>query len=340
MKKCLRIGPLTLEAPLLTAPMAGFSDKSFRILAHRAGAALTYTEMISAQGVVHKNRKTMDMLNLEGEEGPVAVQLFGRDPEVLAEAARLAVAQGAQVVDFNMGCPAPKVVKNGEGAALMRDLPRAQAIISAMVEAARPVPVTVKMRKGWGEKEMKAVEAAQRAEEAGAAAVVVHGRTGEQGFSGRADWECIRQVKEAVYIPVIGNGDIKTPEDAVTMMELTGCDGVMVGRSCLGNPWLLTAIRTRLENRPLPLPPSPLQRIDMALEHLELALAHKGERGVREMRKVLLCYLKGLPRSAEVKRRLLVLEEDQQVRELLLGYREYLEKEGRASCCWGDQNPL
>ncbi|SMB99981.1 tRNA-U20-dihydrouridine synthase [Thermanaeromonas toyohensis ToBE] len=298
----LQLGNLSLSPPVLAAPMAGFTDKVFRKLLREAGAALTYTEMISAQGLYYQNKATWALLDLKGEEGRVAVQLFGREPEILAWAAKEAVRAGAALIDINMGCPVPKVVRNGEGAALMRDPLRAQAIVTAVAEAISPVPVTVKMRKGWDGTEVNAVEVAQKVAEAGARAVTIHGRTRDQFYSGVADWGIIKQVKEAIDIPVIGNGDIFTPEDALRMLEFTGCDGVMIGRGALGNPWIFGRIRVLLSGQPLPPPPTPGERLDMALRHLRSAIEARGEeRGVKEMRKHLSYYLKGLPHAARIR---------------------------------------
>lgn len=298
----LQLGNLSLSPPVLAAPMAGFTDKIFRRLLREAGAALTYTEMISAQGLYYQNKATWALMDLRGEEGRVAVQLFGREPEVVAWAAQEAVRAGAALIDINMGCPVPKVVRNGEGAALMRDPLRAQDIVTAVAEAISPVPVTVKMRKGWDDTEVNAVEVAQRVAEAGAQAVTIHGRTRDQFYSGVADWGIIKRVKEAVDIPVIGNGDIFTPEDALRMLEFTGCDGVMIGRGALGNPWIFGQIRALLSGQPLPPPPTPGERLDMALRHLRSAVEARGEeRGVKEMRKHLSYYLRGLPHAARIR---------------------------------------
>lgn len=305
MSATLKIGPVTLVAPLIMAPMAGYTDRVFRLLAREAGAALTYTEMISAQGLIYNNKNTHALLDLEGEPGPVAVQLFGREPEIMAAATRIAVAAGAAIVDLNMGCPTPKIVKNGEGSALMRDLPLAAAIVAAMVRAAGPVPVTVKMRLGWDEDSINVVEAARAVVAAGAAAVAIHGRTRSQFYRGRADWSYFRRVKEAVDVPVIGNGDVRTARDAVTMLAETGCDGVMVGRGATGNPWLLTAIRAVLEGRPEPPPVDVRTRMTLACRHLKLLVELKGETtAVKEMRKHLACYFRGLPGAARLRQQI------------------------------------
>ena len=305
MSATLKIGPVTLAAPLIMAPLAGYTDSVFRLLAREAGAALTYTEMISAQGLIYNNKNTLALLDLGGEPGPVAVQLFGREPEVMARAAEMAVNSGAAIIDLNMGCPTPKIVKNGEGAALMRDLPLAAAIVAAMVQAAGPIPVTVKMRLGWDEGSINVVDAARAVVDAGAAAVAIHGRTRSQFYSGRADWSYFRRVKEAVPVPVIGNGDIRSADDAVTLLEQAGCDGVMVGRGAIGNPWLLAAIRAVLEGRPEPPPVDIKTRLAMACRHLDLMVKLKGEvTAVKEMRKHLAYYLRGLRGAAHLRQQI------------------------------------
>lgn len=295
----VKIGHLTLPNRVLLAPMAGFTDKSFRMLAHECGCGFTYTEMVSSEAILYGNKKTGALCDLNGEGYPVGVQIFGSDPERMARAARLVVERGAALVDINMGCPTPKIVKNGEGSALMRDLPRAAAIIRAVGEAVS-VPVTVKMRKGWAAGEMTAVELGLLAEENGAAAVAVHGRTRDQFYSGKADRGIIRLVKKAVRIPVIGNGDIFTPQDAVSMMEETGCDAVMIGRGALGNPWIFRRTVHLLRTGELLPEPAAAERIRMARRHFDLAAGLKGSGvAVLQMRKHLSWYLKGLPGAAK-----------------------------------------
>lgn len=288
----LKIGSLKIEPGVLPAPLAGISDKAFRLIAREYGCQLLYSEMISAKGLIYNNERTEKMLDLSGEDYPVAVQLFGSEPEIMAQAAQIAVEQGAAIIDINMGCPTPKIVKNGEGAALMRTPELAFRIVEKVVQAV-PVPVTVKMRKGWDENHVNAVEMAQGVVAAGAQAVTIHGRTREQFYSGKADWEIIARVVEAISVPVIGNGDIFTPADAQKMLETTGCSGVMIGRGSLGNPWIFSRTMAFLKGENVP-EPSVEEKIATALRHLKLVVSFKGEEvGIREMRKHLGWYLKG-----------------------------------------------
>ncbi|MBC7346724.1 MAG: tRNA dihydrouridine synthase DusB [Clostridia bacterium] len=313
------LGNLKLESPVVAAPMAGVSDKVFRRLAREYGAALTYTEMVSAKGLLYRNPRTLSLVDLAGEER-VGVQLFGAEPAEVAEAAALVVERGAVLVDLNMGCPVPKVVKAGAGAALMRDPDRAAAIVRAVAEAV-PVPVTVKMRKGWDAGEETALWLAREVAAAGAAAITVHGRTRADRYHGRADWEIIARVKEAVSVPVIGNGDLFQPEDAQRMMALTGCDAVMLARGVLGNPWLFAACRAVLAGEPPPPPPAGRTRVETALRHLEMMIGYYGEeRGVLKMRKHLTWYLKGLPGAARLRQEVCSLKSAAALKKRLLGY--------------------
>lgn len=297
----MKIGNLKLANPIMSAPMAGISDKAFRLLASGAGCGLVFTEMISVNALAYNNERTKFMFDLSGEPGPTAVQIFGSDPERMAAAAETVCEAGADVIDINMGCPAPKVVKNLEGCALMTDLDLAGRIISAVVKAVK-VPVTVKMRKGWNESSANAVELARLAETYGAAAVTVHGRTRDQYYSGRADWGIIADVKKAVGIPVIGNGDVFEPPDVLGMFRETGCDGVMIGRGALGNPWLYSRAVHLLKTGQLLPGPDYRDKIDMAVRHLRMVVQFKGEhRAIREMRKHIAWYLKGLRDSAKIR---------------------------------------
>lgn len=298
------IGSVRLANRVVLAPMAGITDKAFRLIVSEFGCGLIYTEMISATALSYNSNRTKVMLDLDGEPGPINVQIFGSDPAAMGDAARLAIAEGAALIDINMGCPAPKVVKNHEGCALMRNLPLAGEIIRA-VAAASSVPVTVKMRKGWDEDSVSAQELAKLAEENGAAAVTVHGRTRGQYYSGRADWDIIRQIKAAVRIPVIGNGDIRCPQDARNMLLETGCDAVMIGRGALGNPWLFRRAVHYLKTGELLAEPTAAMKTEMAVRHLRMVAGFKGEyRAVREMRKHVAWYIKGLRDAARIREKI------------------------------------
>lgn len=298
----MQIGKLTLANPVILAPMAGVTDLPFRLLAKEMGCGLVYSEMVSDKGLIYDNVHTKKLLAIDDRERPVALQIFGSDPESMGRAAKIVAAAGADIIDINMGCPTPKIVKNGEGSALMKKPELAYRIIASVVESAGGVPVTVKFRKGWDDKSVNAVEIALIAEKAGAAAVSVHGRTREQFYSGQADWKVIREVKQAVKIPVTGNGDIRTPQDAKRMLTETGCDGIMIGRGAQGNPWIFRQVAHYLATGELLPPPTLSERIDMLLRHLDMLVDHKGEYiGIREMRSHAAWYTKGLPKSAELR---------------------------------------
>ncbi len=297
----MKIGCIELENPVISAPMAGITDKSFRILAKEAGCSLVCTEMVSDQALLYGNPKTCSLLDVTGEDGPVCMQVFGSDPGYMAGAAEIVESRGAWLIDINMGCPTPKIVKNGEGSALMKEPEKAAGIIRAIVRAVK-APVTVKMRKGWDESTVNAVDLACLAENAGAAAVTVHGRTRSQFYSGKADWGIIASVKRAVNIPVIGNGDIWTPADALRMLEQTGCDGIMIGRAALGNPWIFRQTVHYLKTGELIPGPSAGERAAMALRHFGLLVDNKGETAaVREMRKHAAWYMKSLRGAARLR---------------------------------------
>lgn len=298
------IGSVELEHPVILAPMAGVCDLPYRVIARRYGVALVCAEMISSQGIRYSNAHTEELLRIDKREHPLSMQIFGSDPAVMAQAAAVVERAGADIVDINMGCPVKKVVKNGDGSALMKNLPLAEKVIKAVVDAVS-IPVTVKMRTGWDDHSFTAVELAKRAEQAGAAAITVHGRTREQFYSGRADLNKIRQVVDAVTIPVIGNGDIVDGPSAMRMFAETGCDAVMVGRGAQGNPWIFPQIYHYMETGEVLPPPTPQERYTQILEHFEALVAYKGEYiGIREMRSHASWYTKGMYGSAGLRERI------------------------------------
>ena len=300
----VKIKDLTLDLPVALAPMAGVTDLPFRMLCKEQGCGLLCTEMVSAKAIYYNNRNTWQLMDIDSGEHPVAVQLFGSDPQIMADmAARVAEESACDIIDVNMGCPVPKVVNNGEGSALMRRPKLVGEILTAMVKAVDK-PVTVKIRKGFTEDSANAAEIARIAEASGVAAVAVHGRTREQYYSGKADWDVIRQVKEAVSIPVFGNGDIFTAEEAVRMLEETGCDGVMAGRGARGNPWLFREIKALLTEGAVLPRPDRQEVYETMLRHGRMLTELKGEYiGVREMRKHVAWYTAGFPGSAVLRGR-------------------------------------
>ncbi len=313
----LKIGNLELENPCVLAPMAGVTDLPFRILCREQGVGLISMEMVSAKAISFHNKNTEALMEIAPGENPVALQLFGSDPDLISEMAKEIEERPFDILDLNMGCPVPKVVNNGEGSALMKNPKLVEKIVEKTVKAIKK-PVTVKIRKGFDSEHINAVEIAKIIEAAGASAVAVHGRTREQYYSGEADWDIIRQVKEAVSIPVIGNGDITSPERAKKMMEQTGCDGVMVGRAARGNPWIFREIAAYLRTGEIPARPTREEVKATILRHCELQLQYKGEyTGIREMRKHVAWYTAGYPHSAKLRGRINEIESMDALKELL-----------------------
>ena len=304
----LVIGNVKLDGNLILAPMAGVTDLPFRMLCKEQGASLVYTEMISAKGIYYNNKNTGKLWETDASERPVSLQLFGSNPDLMADMAAKIEDKDFDIYDINMGCPVPKVVNNGEGSALMNNPKLAGEIIEKMTKAVKK-PVTVKFRKGFGKDDNTAVEFAKVAEAAGAAAIAVHGRTREQYYQGKADWDVIRDVKNAVSIPVIGNGDLFTPEDVKNMYEHTGVDGFMFGRGVRGNPWLFKRTRVYLETGEIPVPPTPEEIMDMMIRHGKMNISFKGEfTGMREMRKHAAWYTKGMKNSAQFREKCSYIE--------------------------------
>ena len=318
MIKALKIGNVTLPNNLILAPMAGVTDLPFRLLCKEQGAGLLCMEMVSAKAILYKNRNTESLLEIDPRENPVSLQLFGSDPEIISKIAHQIEDKPFDILDLNMGCPVPKIVNNGEGSALMKNPKLAGEIIRETVKAIDK-PVTVKIRKGFDDEHINAVEMAKIAEDAGAAAVAVHGRTREQFYSGRADWDIIRQVKEAVSIPVIGNGDLLTAEDVIAMEAQTGCDGFMIARGAQGNPWIFRQILHYFETGEHLAKPTLEEVTQMILRHARMMLEFKGEYiGIREIRKHAAWYTAGYPNSARLRVAINNVESFEALEELLM----------------------
>lgn len=299
----MKIGNVEIENSLALGPMAGVTDLPFRLLCKEQGCGILYSEMVSAKAILYKNKNTDVLLNIDKREHPVGIQLFGSDPDIMAEIGSCVAEGNCDFIDINMGCPVPKIVNNHEGSYLLTQPKLVEEILTKMVKAINK-PVTVKTRKGFKNGESQAVEIAKIAESCGVAAVAVHGRTREQYYGGKADWDIIKAVKEAVKIPVIGNGDIFSPQDAKAMKEYTGCDGLMVGRAARGNPWIFKEINEYLKTGIVPEKPSAEEVKNMILKHASMLIEYKGEyTAVREMRKHIAWYTQGLPHSAELRRR-------------------------------------
>lgn len=315
--KHLKIGNIELENRYILGPMAGVTDLPFRLLCREQGAGLLCMEMVSAKAIYYNNRNTESLLEIHPDERPVSLQLFGSDPKIMSEMAKRIEERPFAILDVNMGCPVPKVVKNGEGSALMKNPKLVYDIVSALVKAIDK-PVTVKIRKGFDDDHVNAVEIAKIIEEAGAAAVAVHGRTREQYYSGKADWNIIRQVKEAVSIPVIGNGDVTSPQKADELVRQTGCDGVMIARGAQGNPWIFSELTQWEETGELPLRLDKDEIRKMMLRHARLQLEYKGEfSGIREMRKHVAWYTKGLKGAARLREKVNAVESLEELENLL-----------------------
>lgn len=321
----MKIGDLTFDNNIFLAPMAGVTDISFRGLCKEMGCGLVYTEMVSAKALYYGSENTQALLRIADEERPVAVQIFGREPDIMANICEehLNNRDDICIIDINMGCPAPKIVKNGEGSALMKEPNLAYNIIKAIKKVSTK-PVTVKFRKGFDEDNINAVEFAKVMEQAGVDAIAIHGRTRKQMYQGVADWDIIKKVKESVSVPVIGNGDVFSPEAALKMKRLTNCDGIMIARGSQGNPWIFKQINSVLKGESIE-EVSDREKIDMCLRHYELALKYDGEyKAIREMRKHASWYIKGLPRSAEIRNEINNINDSEKVIETLTKYKEEL----------------
>ena len=322
----MRFNNLEVEPPVFLAPMAGVSDYPYRQLVREMGVKLLYTEMVSAKGYEYGNQRTKELIEFQkGEEGKIAVQIFGEEADFLARAARdIEEEYNVDLIDINMGCPAKKIVKNGAGSALMKDLELAREIIEEVVQAVS-IPVTVKMRSGWSDENINAVELAQIAEDAGAAAVAVHGRTRKQFYKGEADWDIIEDVSNSVKIPVIANGDIFSAEDAEAVLDKTGCEGMMIGRAAQGNPWVFKEIIEYLRTGKKPSPPTDEEKIDFAVKHIRLAVDFYGEKqAVPLMRKHIAWYIKGMPYSTKVKNKVNQIFDKNELISLLREYQKEL----------------
>lgn len=320
----MKIGNLEVKNNIFLAPLAGVTDISYRGICKSMGASLVYTEMISAKALYYGSKKTQEMLSFSNEEKPVGVQLFGSEPKVMAEVCRTFNENNdICVIDINMGCPAPKIVKNGEGSALMKNVKLAGEIVQEMKKVCTK-PVTVKFRKGFDEEHINAVEFAKAMESAGADAITVHGRTRAQMYEGKADWDIIRKVKEAVKVPVIGNGDVFFAKDALALIDYTRCDGVMVARGAMGNPWIFRQIKQYFNNEDV-IYPTDEEKIDMCIKHLKLALHYHGEaKAVREMRKHISWYIKGIKNCTEIKNKINTEKCSENVIKILTEYKNAL----------------
>ncbi|WP_430347938.1 tRNA dihydrouridine synthase DusB [Thermoanaerobacterium thermosaccharolyticum] len=324
MKKELYIGDVEIKNNVFLAPMAGVTDKPYRLICKDMGCGFAYTEMVSAKGLYYGSENTEFLTDIDDEEN-VALQIFGSDPYIMGEIAKRLNTSNAKTIDINMGCPTQKIVKNGDGSALMMHPDVAENVIKAVVKNSIK-PVTIKIRKGWDDDHINAVEIAKMAESCGVKAVAIHGRTREQFYSGRADWDIIKKVKDNLKIPVIGNGDIFTPEDAKRMIDETGCDAVMVGRGAEGNPWIFKRILHYLNTGEILPEPTVSEKIDMILKHLDMMIEYKGEQiGILEMRKHIAWYLKGIRGASKIKQMVFTMSYYKEVKELLISIKRQFE---------------
>lgn len=315
----LKIGKVELDNNVLLAPMAGITDKAFRKIVKEQGTGLVFTEMVSAKALYYGDKKTKQLMNIEDEKRPIAIQIFGSEPDIMGSVAK-AISTRCDILDINMGCPAPKVVKNGDGSKLLLNLELVENIVSEVVKNAN-IPVTVKIRAGWDEENIVAVQVAKRIEQAGASAITIHGRTREQFYSGKADWNIIKEVKEAVNIPVIGNGDINSIETAKEILDKTNVDGIMVGRASLGNPWIFKEIIEYLENGNVLGTPTNKEKLQTILRHIDLAVEEKGEDvAIKEMRKHICWYIKNLKDATKLREKINKITKKEELVECLVEY--------------------
>ncbi len=321
----MKIGNVTTENNFFLAPMAGITDLAFRKICKSYGAGMVYSEMVSAKGLYYNDKKTAELMTLADGEHPAAIQIFGSDAEIMAEVIPKVMEFKPDIIDINMGCPAPKIVNNGDGSALMKN-PKLIGEIVRAVSDASPVPVTVKIRKGWDKLSVNALLIAQIAEENGAAAIAVHGRTRDEFYSGKADWDIIQEIKRAVSVPVIGNGDIRCAQDAKNLMDYTGCDAVMVARGAQGNPFIFRQIDEFFKTGSVTYEPTPKERLNQALSHTEALVKLKGEnRGVKEARKHIAWYIKGLPNASKIKTEIFKISDFATLSDTLSEYINYMQ---------------